>query len=144
MNTACNRHSNETVSVRKHATKHSNMRKLMSYFPENVRIMALKSLDLTWFLSPNLSIYFHFVRCWLPLWYNHIVGDFPCIVDSVCVQYLYYVLFTQNGALVNLENGVQLFLTLNEHNYFIHLIYLKHFSHERIVIFSYLMSILLK
>ena len=28
------------------------------------------------------------------------------------VQYLYYVLFTQKGAQVNLENGVQLLLTL--------------------------------
>ena len=34
-----------------------------SYFSENERRMALKSLDLTWFLSPNLSIYFNFLRC---------------------------------------------------------------------------------
>ena len=35
-----------------------------SYFPENVRILVFKSLDLTLFLSPNQSIYFNFVRCW--------------------------------------------------------------------------------
>ena len=34
------------------------------------------------------------------------------------VQHLYDVLFTQKGALVNLENRVQLMLTLNEHNCF--------------------------
>ena len=62
--TACNRHSNETVTLRKHVTKHSNLRKLMVLVPENVRILALKSLDLTLFLSPILSIYFNFVRCW--------------------------------------------------------------------------------
>ena len=44
---------------------------------------------------------------------------------------LYYVLFTQKGALVNLENGVQLLLTVNEHNCFINLIYLKYFSKPR-------------
>ena len=44
---------------------------------------------------------------------------------------LYYVLFTQKGALVILENGVQLVLTLNEHNCFITLICLKHFSKPR-------------
>ena len=35
------------------------------------------------------------------------------------------------GALVNLENGVQLLLTLNEHNCFTTLICLKHFSKPR-------------
>ena len=47
------------------------------------------------------------------------------------MQYLYYVLFTQKGALVNLKNAVQLLLTLNEHNCFITLICLKHFSKPR-------------
>ena len=40
-------------------------------------------------------------------------------------------MFTQKTALVNLENGVQLLLTLNEHNCFITLICLKHFSKPR-------------
>ena len=44
---------------------------LCSYFLENMRIQALKSLDLIWFLS-ILSIHFNFVRCWGPLWYYHI------------------------------------------------------------------------
>ena len=35
------------------------------------------------------------------------------------------------GALVNLENGVQLLLTLNEYNCFVTLICLKHFSKSR-------------
>ena len=40
-------------------------------------------------------------------------------------------MFTQKGALVNLKNGAQLLLTLNEHNCFITLIFLKHFSTPR-------------
>ena len=40
-------------------------------------------------------------------------------------------MFTQNGALVNLQNLAQLLLTLNEHNCFITLIFLKHFSTPR-------------
>ena len=40
-------------------------------------------------------------------------------------------MFTQKGALVNLENEVQLLLTLNEHKCFITLICLKHFSKPR-------------
>ena len=40
-------------------------------------------------------------------------------------------MFTQKGALVNLKNGVQLLLTLNEHNCFITLKCLKHFSKPR-------------
>ena len=47
------------------------------------------------------------------------------------MQYLNYVLFTQKGALVNLEHGVQLLLTQNEHNCFVTLICLKHFSKPR-------------
>ena len=47
------------------------------------------------------------------------------------IPYLYYILLTQKSALVNLENGVQLLLTLNEHNCFITLICLKHFSKPR-------------
>ena len=50
---------------------------------------------------------------------------------EVYVQYLYYVLFTLKGALVNLENRVQLLPTLNEHNYFITLMSLKYYSKPR-------------
>ena len=54
------------------------------------------------------------------------------IEKSIYVQYFYYVLFTQKGTLVNLQNGVQLLLTLNEHNNcFITLICLKYFSKPR-------------
>ena len=34
-------------------------------FSENLRIVALKSLELTWFASPNRSIYLHFVLLWV-------------------------------------------------------------------------------
>ena len=37
-------------------------------------------------------------------------------------------MFTQKGALVNLKNGAQLLLTLNEHNCFLTLLFLKQFS----------------
>ena len=39
-----------------------------------------------------------------------------------------HCLLDQKGALVNPKNGAQLLLTLNEHNCFITLIFLKHFS----------------
>ena len=39
--TACNRHSNETVTLGQHVTKSKNMRKWMSNFSENLRIVAL-------------------------------------------------------------------------------------------------------
>ena len=39
-----------------------------SNFSENLRVVALKLLELTQFASPNLWIYFNFVRCWGPLW----------------------------------------------------------------------------
>ena len=38
----CDRHSNETATLRKHVTKYKNMRKWMSNFSENLRIMAIK------------------------------------------------------------------------------------------------------
>ena len=34
------------------------------YISENLRIVALKLLELTEFASPNLSIYFNFLWCW--------------------------------------------------------------------------------
>ena len=40
-------------------------------------------------------------------------------------------MFTQKGELVNLKNGAQLLLTLNEHNCFLTLLFLKHFSTPR-------------
>ena len=62
---------NETVTLRKHASKYKNMRKWMIEFLENLRIVALKLLELTRFLSPNLQftvIYFNFVRWLGSLW----------------------------------------------------------------------------
>ena len=85
---------------------------------------SFKITRLTWFLSPNLSIYFNFGLCWGPLWYNHTM-DFLCqkksIYREVYVQYLHYIIqylyyITPTGILINLENGVQLLLALNEHN----------------------------
>ena len=46
-------------------------------FSENLRIVALKLLELTRFLTPNISIYFHFVRYWGSV---VIGGNFLCIV----------------------------------------------------------------
>ena len=63
--TAYNRRSNETMILRKYVTKHKNMRKSMVEFRRKFWIVALKLLKLTRFLSPNLSIYFNFVRWWV-------------------------------------------------------------------------------
>ena len=38
-------------------------------FLENLRVVAIKLLELTQFASRNQSIYFYFVRCWGPLWW---------------------------------------------------------------------------
>ena len=66
-----------------------------------MRILALKSLDLTWFLSPNLSIYFNFIRRCGPLWYNQRIVTyrktlerlkfFTYLQPSVCWNILYFV-----------------------------------------------------
>ena len=53
------------------------------------------------------------------------------IEKSMYNIYIMYCLLKRAHALVNLENEVQLFLTLNTHNYFITLICLKHFSNPR-------------
>ena len=59
------RHSNETVTVTRHVAKYKHMQKNWGwYFLENLRIVALKLLKLTQYVSPNLSIYCNFVRCW--------------------------------------------------------------------------------
>ena len=50
-------------------------------------------------------------------------------------------MFTQKGALVNPKNGAQLFLTLNEHNCFISLIFLKHFSTPRRDCYIFLLNV---
>ena len=39
-----------------------------SYFSENLRVVAMKLLELTQFASPYLSIYFNFLHCWGPFW----------------------------------------------------------------------------
>ena len=56
---ACNRHINDTVTLRKH---------VLSNFSENWRIVALKWIQLTQLLSPNLSIYCNFNMCCALLW----------------------------------------------------------------------------
>ena len=50
-------------------------------------------------------------------------------------------MFTQKGALVNPKNGTQLLLTLNEHNCFITLIFLKHFSTPRKDCYIFLLNV---
>ena len=61
----CDRHINETVTLRKHVTKYINTcENGWSNFSENLRSVALKLFELTRFASPDQSIYFNFVRCW--------------------------------------------------------------------------------
>ena len=53
-------------------------------------------------------------------------------------------MFTQNGgftSLVNSKNAAQLLLTLNEHNSFITLIFLKHFSTPRKDCYIFLLNV---
>ena len=61
--TACYRHRNETVTLE---TCYQTCENGWSNFSENLRVTALKLLELTRFLSPNLSIYYNLVRCWGP------------------------------------------------------------------------------
>ena len=68
--TACNRHNNGTATLRKHNPNIKTCEHWWSNFSENLRIVALKLLELNWFWSPNQSIYsylFNFVRCLGPL-----------------------------------------------------------------------------
>ena len=51
-----NYYSNKTVTLRKHATKYEKCENGRSNIAKNLRIVALKLLELTR-LSPNLSIY---------------------------------------------------------------------------------------
>ena len=46
-----------------------------SNFSENQRVVALKLLGLTQFASPNLWIYFNYVRCLGPLLRGSAQGD---------------------------------------------------------------------
>ena len=50
----CNRHSNETVTLKKHVTKYKNMRKWMLEFLGKFENRGIK---IARFLSPNLSIF---------------------------------------------------------------------------------------
>ena len=70
--TVSNRHSNETVTVRKHVTKHSNMRKLIVLFPRKCENSGIKIARLNLNLITNSINYFNFLLCWGPLWCNHI------------------------------------------------------------------------
>ena len=102
--TACNLHITKPWPWRNMSPNIQKFENRWSYFPENVWILALNSLVLTWFVSPNLSICFNFVRCCGPLWYNHIKrfsAHSRFIEKSMYTeQYLYYVLLTQKGALL--------------------------------------------
>ena len=54
---ACDRHSNENVTLKKRDSKYKNM----SNFSENLRVVAIKLIELIQVASPNLSIYFGFL-----------------------------------------------------------------------------------
>ena len=62
------------------------------------------------------------------------------IEKSICTVFILSIV-TEKGALVNVENGVQLLLSLNEHNCFIILICLKHFSKPRKDRFIFLLNV---
>ena len=59
----CDRHSNETVILEKHVTKNKNMRKWMAELLRKFENRSIKLLELTRFLSPNLSFYRYLVQC---------------------------------------------------------------------------------
>ena len=63
------------------------------------------------------------------------------IEKSITVLILCIVYSELKGALVNLKNGAQLLLTLNEHNCFISLIFLKHFSPPRKDCYIFLLDV---
>ena len=65
----CDRHSNETLTLRKHVTNliiktFENGRFNIS---QNLRVVAINLLELNQFALSNLSIYFDFQRCVGPL-----------------------------------------------------------------------------
>ena len=59
---ACDCHSNETVNIRKHVTKHKNTRKWMVEFRRKSECRGIK-IELTQFPKPNLLFCINFVRC---------------------------------------------------------------------------------
>ena len=106
-----------------------------------MRILALKSLGLTWFLSPNLSIYFNFVRCWGPLWYNHIRRfsvHSRFIEKSMCSIYIMYCLlrrahYSKSGkwsTIIANSKWTQLFCNFNMFETFFKAMNAKHFFHS--------------
>ena len=63
-------------------------RENFSNFKENLRVMTLKLLALTRFLSPNLSIYFNFVWCWGPFDRERFSVHSPFICTSISKNYI--------------------------------------------------------
>ena len=66
--TACNRHSNETVTLRKHVTKYKNMREWMIEFlrkfvNRDIKIARVNTILLT----ESINFNFNFVLCCDPL-----------------------------------------------------------------------------
>ena len=63
----CDRHSIETVTIRKHVTKYKTLRKLLVEFLKKIETRAIKS-EVLYSYHQNLSIYshlyFNFARCW--------------------------------------------------------------------------------
>ena len=60
----CDRHSNETVTLRKHVTKFINMRKWLQEFLKKIENRGIKiALDSYRQFGKFSVIYFNFVRC---------------------------------------------------------------------------------
>ena len=55
----CDRHSNDTVTLRKYVTKYKHMRKWMVEFFRKFENLGIKLLELTQLISANMPNYFH-------------------------------------------------------------------------------------
>ena len=63
----CDRHSNESATLRTHVTKDKLMRKWMVKFLRKFENRGIKIARVNSIASPTQSIYFNFVRCWGPV-----------------------------------------------------------------------------
>ena len=63
----CDRHSNETVTLRKHVTKYKNVLKWMIEFLRQSESRGDKIVLVNHILITISIVYFRFVRCWGPL-----------------------------------------------------------------------------
>ena len=73
----------------------------LSDFSENLRVTALKMLEFTRFLSPNLSIYFNFVRCWGSVVMLTFLNTPPVrcpFIEKLMVRLSYYLFYPRTYA----------------------------------------------